>query len=77
MFKMSLSELLWHLLIGAQLGLLLGLYSIIANVNLYTALASSPSPRLAVAMLVGVTSSMIAVGYTATGLMLNRGKGRP
>jgi NhaP-type Na+/H+ or K+/H+ antiporter len=65
----SFRQVIIHTAMGAVLGALLALALIATNRHLFELIAHSPSPRFLVALLMGVSSSLIAAGATFSGLI--------
>ena len=63
----SFRQLIVHTAMGAVLGALLALAVIVTNRHFFEMIAHSPSPRFLVALLMGVTSFLIAAGATLSG----------
>ncbi|MGC2077389.1 MAG: hypothetical protein WA728_15395 [Xanthobacteraceae bacterium] len=65
----SFRQVIVHTAMGAVLGALLALALIVTNHHLFELIAHSQSPRFFVALLMGVSSSLIAAGATFSGLI--------
>jgi hypothetical protein len=65
----SFRQVIVHTAMGAVLGAMLALALIVTNRHLFELIAHSPSPRFFVALLMGVSSSLIAAGATFSGLI--------
>jgi NhaP-type Na+/H+ or K+/H+ antiporter len=67
----SLNQLIAHTAMGAVLGVLLAFALILTNRHLFELIADSPSPGFLIAVLIGVSSSMIAAGATLSGFIFS------
>jgi hypothetical protein len=65
----SFRQVIVHTAMGAVLGALLALVLIVTNRHLFELIAHFPSPGFPLALLVGVSSFLIAAGATLSGLI--------
>jgi hypothetical protein len=65
----SLGQLIVHTAMGAVLGVLLAFALILTNRQLFELIAHSPSPRFLMAVLLSISTSLIAAGATLSGFI--------
>jgi hypothetical protein len=65
----SFGQVIAHTAMGAVLGVLLAFALILTNRQLFELISHSPSPGFLMAVLMGVSSSLIAAGSTLSGFI--------